>query len=251
MGCAEFVLIDFDRIERHNLDRLVFGSAADIGRFKVHVAKERIGSIGTSERVDVRAVEYSVAEEIGYRSALDCDVLFSCIDRPRARHILNHFAYAHLIPVIDGGILARFRNGVFRGVDWLLQTVAPGRPCLECLGTYDSGDVSTEAAGKLDDPSYLDGLPADHRFKRNENVFPFSMNLASLEVMQLVALVTGAAGVFDFGVQRYRYLPGILEQLRTTNCEVGCDTSSQVAIGDKHFNLFGRDLAAERARNAI
>src|SRR5256885_11651150 len=44
-----------------------------------------------------------------------------------------------------------------------------------------------------------------HRFKRNENVFPFSANLGSLEVLQLVALVTGAAGVTDFGIQRFRY----------------------------------------------
>jgi molybdopterin/thiamine biosynthesis adenylyltransferase len=248
MGCTDFVLIDFDLVEPHNLDRLVFGSEADVGRLKVQVAKERIESVGTSASIVVRALEYSVAEEEGYRAAVDCDVIFSCVDRPRARHILNHFAYAHLIPIIDGGIIARFRNGAFRGADWQLQTVAPGRPCLECLGTYDSDDVWTEAAGKLDDLSYLEGLPADHRFKRNENVFPFSMNLASLEVMQLVALVTGAAGIRDFGSQRYRYVPGILEQLPAMSCKDGCDTSAQVAVGDKYFNLFGRDLAAERAR---
>lgn len=250
MGCAEFVLIDFDRIEPHNLDRLAFGTEADIGRYKVHVAKARIESVGTSERIVVSSVEYSLAEEEGYRAALDCDVIFSCVDRPRARHILNHFAYAHLIPVIDGGIIVRFREGGFRGVDWQLQTVAPSRPCLECLGTYNPDDVSTEAAGKLDDPSYLDGLPSDHRFKRNENVFPFSMNLASFEVLQLVALLTGVAGIHDFGVQRYRYVPGILEQLPKIGCKVGCDVSAQVAVGDKYFSLFDRDQSAERRRRA-
>ena len=102
-------------------------------------------------------------------------------DRPRARQILNHFAYAHLIPVIDGGIQARFKNDEFSGVDWQLQTVSPGRPCLECLGAFNPNDASTEAAGKMDDPTYLQGLPLDHRFKRNENVFSFSANLASLE----------------------------------------------------------------------
>lgn len=248
MGFQEFVLIDFDRVEAHNLDRLVTATEVDIGRPKVDCARERIESVRTSDGVRVRTVEYSVAEEAGYSAALDCDVVFSCVDRPRARHILNHFAYAHLIPVVDGGIVARFRDGVYRGADWQVQSAAPGRPCLECLGTYDPADVSTEAAGKLDDPSYLSGLPTDHRFKRNENVFPFSMNLASLEVLQLVALVTGAAGIHDFGVQRYRYVPGILEQLAPRVCKPGCDVSAHVGVGDKFFQLSGRDFAAERGR---
>jgi hypothetical protein len=101
----------------------------------------------------------------------------------------------------------------------------------------------------LDDPSYLRGLPADHRFKRNENVFPFAANLASLEVMQLVALVSGAAGITDFGVQRFRYVPGILEQLPAVNCHPWCDREELVAQGDRHFSLVGRDITAERARN--
>jgi hypothetical protein len=195
-------------------------------------------------------VPYSIVEEPGYRAALDCDVLFSCVDRPRARHILNHFAYAHLIPVIDGGIVARFRRGKFSGADWQVQTVGPSRCCLECVGAYDIGDVSTEAAGKLDDSSYLDGLPADHRFKRNENVFPFSANLASLEVMHLVALTTAAAGITDFGVQRFRYNPGIMEQLGAHQCKSHCDFSQQLAVGDKHFSLMGEDIAAQRSREA-
>ncbi len=129
-----------------------------------------------------------------------------------------------------------------------MQTVGPGRPCLECLGTYDQADVSTEAAGGLDDPSYLKGLPQDHRFKRNENVFPFSANLSSLEMLQLVALATGAAGVDDFGVQRYRYNPGVLERLPAQHCKAYCDQSTLTGQGDRYFCLMGRDVAAESSR---
>ncbi len=115
-------------------------------------------SVATAASVDLRTVPYSLAEEPGYRAALASDVRFSCVDRPRARHILNHFAYAHLIPVIDGGIEVRFKNGVFSGVDWQLQTAAVGRPCLDCLGTYNTTDVSVEEAGMLDDPTLLEGV---------------------------------------------------------------------------------------------
>jgi molybdopterin/thiamine biosynthesis adenylyltransferase len=248
MGMQRFVLIDFDVVEPHNLDRLVTATAADVGRLKVEVAGRRLREVATAADVDIRAVEFSIVEESGYTAALDCDVLFSCVDRPRARYVLDHLAYGHLIPVIDGGIQVRFRRGRCSGADWQLQTAAPGRPCLECLGAYDPADVSTEAAGKLDDPSYMAGLPAQHRLKRNENVFPFSANLASLEVFHLVGLVTGAAGMTDFGIQRFRYIPGILEQLEAPQCEPHCDRGKQVGIGDRDFTVYGRDLAAEQAR---
>lgn len=248
MGLQNFVLIDFDEVQAHNLDRLVTATRRDIGKLKVDVTTKRMKAAATAKRVHIEKIPFSVVEEHGYRAALDCDVIFSCVDRPRARKILNHLAYAHLIPVIDGGIAVRFKNGGFSGVDWQLQTVAPGRVCLECLRTFTVDDASTEEAGMLDDPSYLKGLPKDHNFKRNENVFPFSENLASLEVFQLIALMTGAAGQTDFGVQRFRWIPGILEYDITRKCEAYCDIASLVAQGDRHFCLSGRDLGAEFAR---
>jgi molybdopterin/thiamine biosynthesis adenylyltransferase len=249
MGFTRIVLIDFDHVETHNLDRLVIATEADVGSLKVDVARRRVQLVATADGVEVCAVPFSVAEEAGYRAALDCDVIFSCVDRPRARRILNHFAYAHLIPVIDGGIAVRFKQNRFSGVDWQVQTVGPGRACLECLGCYTPDDVSTEESGKLDDPEYLRGLAiTDHR-KHNENVFPFAANLASLELLQLIALATGIGGVTDFGVQRYRYIPGFVEQLTQRDCSPGCMQAELVARGDRDFCLAGRDLAAERERS--
>ena len=86
MGMTRFVLIDFDRVEPHNLDRLVSATEADIDRLKVEVARDRIRAIATAKLVDVQTAAFSVAEEPGYRAALDCDVLFSCVDRPRSAH---------------------------------------------------------------------------------------------------------------------------------------------------------------------
>ena len=247
-GFQRFVLIDFDEIQPHNLDRLSIATEREIGQLKVKACKDRINMISTAKCTEVITVPYSVAEKEGYTAALDCDVLFSCVDRPRARKILNHFAYAHLIPLIDGGIQVRFKRGEFSGVDWQLQTVAPERPCLECLGAYDPADVATEIEGKLDDPTYLKGLPADHKFKRNENVFSFSANLASLEVLQFVAFVTGIAGITDFGVQRYRYNPGRLELDLDRKCRSNCEISNSLPQGDKFYSHYGRDFCAEAAR---
>lgn len=251
-GLQRFVLIDFDEVEPHNLDRLAGATVEDVGRLKVDVANGHIERCHTAAKIDVRPVPFSLAEEPGYRAALDCDVLFSCVDRPRARQILNHFAYAHLIPVIDGGIQVRFKASSFSGADWQVQTVGPERACLHCLRQFDPSDADTERAGMLDDPSYLHGLPSTHRLKANENVFPFSMNLASLEVMHLVAVATAAGRQDDFGIQRFRYMPGVLDQDDAATCRPECDMASLAASGDSQFCLAGADVAAEavRARRA-
>lgn len=248
MGLQFFVLIDYDEVQEHNLDRLVTATRKDVGRLKVDVSEKRIRESSTAASIEIRKVPYSVVEEEGYRAALDCDFIFSCVDRPRARKILNHIAYAHLIPVVDGGIAVRFKNNEFNGVDWQLQTIGPSRPCLECTGQFTSDDASTEEAGFLDDPSYLQGLATDHRFKRNENVFLFSANLASLEVMQMVELCTGVGGIHDYGIQRYRSNIGTLEYDVEKECDPNCGMEQLVAQGDRYFHLYGRDKGADLAR---
>lgn len=247
MGMQSFVLIDFDEVQSHNLDRLVTAIREDVGKLKVDVAAARIRASATAANVEVRLVPFSVVEERGYRAALDCDVLFSCVDRPRARKILNHIAFAHLIPVIDGGIGVTFKNGRFSHVDWQVQTVAPTRPCLECIGQFTSDDAWTEEAGMLEDPPYLKGLLEDHRLKRNENVFLFSENVASLEVLQLVDLCLAIGGIDPYGIQRFRSNVGTLEYDIEKKCNSACGMANLVARGDQ-FALFGRDRAAEAAR---
>lgn len=248
-GFEHIILIDFDEVQSHNLDRLQGADREkDIGRLKTSVARDLIERSATASEVAVTEFPFSVVEEAGYKAALDCDVLFSCVDRPRARQILNHIAYAHLIPVIDGGIAVRFRNGVFAGAEWQLQTVGPGRSCLECLGAFSSSDADTERAGMLDDPSYMRGLVETHHLKRNENVYPFSLNLASLEVLQLFALAGGLPQLDSFGVQRFHFVAGLMESDDSRRCASTCDIAHLIARGDSYFHLVGRDHSAETAR---
>jgi hypothetical protein len=247
-GFESLTLIDFDEVQAHNLDRLQGATRNDIGRTKVSVAKALIERSSTAAKVTVIEVPASVVEPEGYQRALDCDVIFSCVDRPRARQILNHIAYAHLIPVIDGGIAVRFRHEKFSGAEWQLQTAGPDHPCLECVGAFSAGDADTERHGMLDDPSYMEGLPHDHHLKRNENVYPFSTNLASLEFLQLVALAAGLRQLDSFGVQRYHFVAGMLESDDTVLCTPECDMTSLTGRGDSHFTFAGRDYTAEKAR---
>jgi molybdopterin/thiamine biosynthesis adenylyltransferase len=251
MGIERFVLIDFDEVQEHNLDRLLGATEIDIGQGKIYVAARQMQKASTAGDIQIKPVSFGVTEEEGYINALDCDAIFSCVDRPWPRMVLNHLAYNHLIPVIDGGIKVRMnpKTHVFDGADWQLQTVGPERACLHCLNAYFSADVTTEREGKLEDPMYLQGLPPDHAFRRNENIFPFSANLASLEVIQLIEMVTGIGGADCFGVQRFSYNEGYIRLLDEKKCISGCYFETGIATGDLSFPApTGFDHAADAAR---
>jgi hypothetical protein len=232
-GFEDIVVIDYDHIERKNLDRLLYATRKVIGQLKVLVLGERLKEVATARRFTVTPVEFAVYEEEGFREALDCDVLLSCVDRPWGRHVLNFIAYAHLVPVIDGGISVR-KNMLDELVaaDWRAHTVTVGHQCMECLGQYDSGLVQHEREGYLDDPSYIQGLRKDHPLRVSENVFAFSMACASQQFLQMLAYVLAPLGRSNPGAQLHHFVGGVMESPSWQPCHPECIFPKLVAQGD-------------------
>lgn len=243
VGISDFVLVDYDLVEERNLDRTAGAERKDVGRAKVAVAADHIRRVGTAREIEVQAVSDSVLSRPGYRVALDCDVLFSCVDRPLPRHLLNALAYAHLIPVIDGGILAEVVEAKLIHADWRIHTVGPSRACLTCIGALDVGDVALDQSGMLGDPDYIKKLDSSRlRSVSRRNVFPFSMSVAAHEVLQMVTLITGLERVGGIGPQFYHCYPGVMEVLPTVTCREGCEYGSLVATAaDLSGNLVESD----------
>jgi hypothetical protein len=234
VGVSRFVLIDHDTIEWRNLDRTAGASASDVKRrtSKVTIAKRNIARTATATNVEVIGSRTSLLSAKGLKHALDCDFIFSCVDRPWPRHLLNAIAYAHLIPVVDGGIFALVEGERFLHADWRIHTVGPERACLVCLGALDPGDVSLEIDRKLDDPDYIKNLAqTKQRLLSRRNVFPFSLSVASHEVLQFVGCVTGIERIGGVGPQTYHCYPGTMEVRRRSNCEPECDYCRLTAGG--------------------
>jgi molybdopterin-synthase adenylyltransferase len=232
-GFEDVMPIDFDCVEKHNLDRLSYATRADIGRLKVEAIAEHLAARATADPFRAEPIAAAVFDDEGFRAALDCDVVFACVDRPWGRYILNLIAYTHLIPVIDGGIAVRTnRHGKLAAADWKTHTVTVGRRCLQCLGQYDPGLVQTEREGFLDDPTYIAGLPKHHPLKTRANVFAFSMSCASMQMLQMLAFSLAPLGQPDAGAQLYHFVGNITEPPAYESCNPECQFPSLVALGD-------------------
>ena len=252
-GVSRLTLIDFDSVRLHNLDRLAHATRLDaaLATSKVDVAKRALEELAPVDGVKIEAIPSSVVEPTGFDHALDCDILFSCVDRPWPRQVLDHAAFAHLIPVVDGGIsvgaIPRFTRA-----DWKVQIAAPARRCLECCGQYRPADVALERSGDLDDPSYIDQLPADHHLRASENVYAFSANLASMEVLQFLLMVIAPFGFSDVGEWNFHFVSGRMDVSEAMRCESYCTQQSLIGHGDLADAPTGSHaaVAAERQHRA-
>ena len=232
IGVSQVSLIDPDRVEEHNLDRLLYGTMRDIGKLKVDLAAQSMRRHSTSKRIQIATFPYSVHNNVAYEAALDCDVIFSCVDRPIARDVLNYIAQAHLIPVIDGGVEVEtdWRTGKFFSAHWRAHIVTPYHQCLRCNGQYNSSSVVMELDGSLDDPTYVKNLPLEVR-GGNQNVFPFSLSVAGMEVNLMLRYLLGDNWWPVVNQQDYQFVTG---ETRVINngCEPHCSFRPRRAQGD-------------------
>lgn len=227
IGVSRITLIDHDKIELRNLDRTLGAKMEDVINKtpKVKVSERVINASHTSPKIDILPFEGTLRSLEGLSHALDCDILFSCVDRPFPRHMLNSLAYGHLIPVIDGGIKVKVNNhGKLLHADWRIHTVGPGRACMVCLGALNMVEVALDMDGKLDDPVYIQGLgPELNPLLQRQNVFPFSLSVAAHEVLHLMGLIAGNPRIGGIGPQFYHCYPGMMEVEQNTQCSCDCE----------------------------
>ena len=233
IGVNHIVLVDPDKVEEHNLDRLLYGTTDDIGSYKVDVANKLIKKHSSADKVNIKSLPISIQHEQAYHEALDCDFLFSCVDRPLARDILNFISIAHLIPVIDGGIQVLLdRNDALYSAHWRSHLVTPYHQCLRCNKQYTTSDVVSELDGSLDTPSYISSLPQEQR-NSNQNVFPFSLSVASMEINMMIRYIVSQAWWPEVQQHDYQFLTGSIK-INNQKCNEHClFQKGRIAMGDK------------------
>lgn len=248
-GVRQLTVMDFDVVELKNLDRLIGATSRDahLKRPKIHVARREATAAATSRNFRIQASDRSVCEPEGQQLALDHDLIFSCVDRPWPRAVLNSLAYSDLIPVIDGGIaIDAFDSGEMRNATWRSHVIRPGRSCMSCNRQLDLGSVALEQHGLLDDPEYINGMP-QARKPANPNVAPLSVNVVASLFAQYVSFSIAPCGFGDPGPTQY-VLSTHHHERRGDTTSPHCPIEAAEVVGDNRVCLTGIHHDADNKR---
>lgn len=193
LGVGEIVLVDPDRIEEKNVNRIYMSHVSDAraGRFKVDVIEEEIARIGLGTRVT--ALPFELGRPDVVRRVAETDFVFGCMDGHTGRQLLNRLATYYILPYIDVGI--RLEADGQGGIDQVcggVHYVKPGGSSLMSRGVVTQARLQSEALKKSDPEAYATQLEAKYIIGVDEErpaVIGVNTLFASLAVNEFLARI--------------------------------------------------------------
>ncbi len=121
-GVGKIGLIDFDVVDRSNLQRQILHQTADIGKPKVLSAQETL--LAHNPNIDVVLHETPITSDNAFEIISQYDMVVNGADNFATRYLVNDACYLLKKPLIDGSILM---------FDGQATTYIPGKGCYRCL----------------------------------------------------------------------------------------------------------------------
>lgn len=145
LGVRDFVLIDHDRAELHNLNR-VFGMQrkdAELARLKTNIMRREIRRINPDAAI--RTTRINVLEG-SWKKLLECDLIVTTTDNHESRFLLNCVSEQYLIPQVSIGSLIEADGSLIKTACGHVRVLLPGpkQPCLLCSQIIDVSEVYYE-----------------------------------------------------------------------------------------------------------
>lgn len=143
VGVGNFVVIDHDRVEHRNLNRLIGATVKDAERSTAKVEVVRRLIAGVNPRATVLTVPKKWQEQA--EVLRDCDIIFGCVDTFSERQQIETTARRYLIPYVDVGMdVCEIEGGFSIGGQVALSM--PGELCLRCYGILNDDRLAREGA---------------------------------------------------------------------------------------------------------
>ncbi len=182
LGVRQVTLIDYDRVEESNLNRLVYAAPNDVGAPKVEVASRRGREILPDSNDHVLCLDVRSADAL--RALCACDIIVLATDNLLSRLTVNRLLTQYLVPIIDVGLDIDARDGHISAIGGRITRLVPDGPCLSCLGIAGPARVAAEVAR-----SYVSGEEV-----AAPSVVSLNGVIASIAVNELLDHVTGYSG---------------------------------------------------------
>jgi len=200
-GIGELILIDGDKLDKTNMNRVRGFRSQDIGKNKAQSLAKYIGALGLE--VSVSAIPSYLNESAEAIDALSsADVIFGCTDDQAARNIMNQAMYYHAQVYIDVGLSGRVDVDL-EGDPYLrehcgrISCILPeSGACLRCQRVVTDEKLKYEQAIK-DNPGLagIDGAVLEREYylvgggEQAPGVGPFTSATADIAVATLMNLV--------------------------------------------------------------
>lgn len=124
-GVGHFILMDFDRIELHNIARHICG-VNELGRLKVNAVKDAILLKNPYAQVETYDIDMNKHLDILEKCVAESDLTIAATDEYASRYNIN----ACLVKL---GKVGLFGRAVTRAEGGDILRVRPGGPCYACL----------------------------------------------------------------------------------------------------------------------
>ncbi|MGN6604530.1 MAG: HesA/MoeB/ThiF family protein [Ginsengibacter sp.] len=139
LGIGKVFLIDPDRVEQKNLNRIINSTSKDAKkkRKKVEVLRQRIQEIGLGTNVEISDKNICDSKEL-LKEISTYDVVFGCTDTIESRHFLNRLSTYFILPYFDLGVklVANKEFGIEK-IAGAIHYLQPKGSSLLSRGVYD------------------------------------------------------------------------------------------------------------------
>lgn len=191
LGVGRFVLVDPDRVEEKNLNRIVNASKEDayLQRPKVESIARSIARMGLGTEVEI--IQADLASVRAVKAVAECDVVFGCMDGVEGRHLLNRLSAFYLLPYFDIGVrLDADGAGGVKEACGAVHYVRPDGSSLQDRRVYTPEQLKAAGLRRTDPEAYRDQIRAGYIRGVDEDrpaVISINMQLASIAVNEFLA----------------------------------------------------------------
>lgn len=150
LGVGKLVLVDPDKIDMVNLNRIIGSTLEDATSsvMKTEVMAREIQKVGFGTRVVTFSTDVTTRDVV--KTLAQCDALFGCVDSAEGRHMADLISSFYIIPLFDLGVrLQADGAGGIADIFGTAHYIQPGGSSLLSRGVYNMEQVRADGSRRV------------------------------------------------------------------------------------------------------